>query len=73
MRYYVSRKTTGYYRNDSLKLAARCQRMLAFLLTKLQIKLSWLLFMAHVVNYLNVLQALILALKLRLVCHLQSI
>jgi len=24
MRYYVSWKTTGYYRKDSLKLAARC-------------------------------------------------
>jgi len=24
MRYYVSWKTTGYYRKDSLKLAASC-------------------------------------------------
>jgi len=24
MRYYVSWKTTGYYRKDSLKLAPRC-------------------------------------------------
>jgi len=34
MRYYVTWKTTGYYRKDSLKLggALSCQRMLAFLL-----------------------------------------